>query len=263
MAKPTLIRIPTDERLRSLLVQLQKNDELFGKTSESSLDILFSLEAYYEEIGSETEVLKTCRKILTRNEARPVPDDAVSCEFLVRESYALMALEQYGEAEKSARKALPLTRMIAGPDSYPYYLNNRILVDAMERNGKPMSAMHRGKSLLRLASSVLEEGNPEHTQVFLDQARRFIRAGKQDDALRTLERIDGDGISEKEMRIHYLMLKLIVLGALERYGEVLQTGRKIHPLLDPKKNEAQCEYVNQCMNSAGLMLTFSDKEPES
>ena len=139
MAKPTLIRIPTDERLRSLLVQLQKNDELFGKTSESSLDILFSLEAYYEEIGSETEVLKTCRKILTRNEARPVPDDAVSCEFLVRESYALMALEQYGEAEKSARKALPLTRMIAGPDSYPYYLNNRILVDAMERNGKQLT----------------------------------------------------------------------------------------------------------------------------
>ena len=262
MAQSKMIPIPTDERLRSLLVRLQKNDDLFGKTSESSLDILFSLEAYYEETGNETEVLKTCRKILTRNEARAVPDDAISCEFLVREAYALMTLEQYAEAEKSAREALPLTRMIAGPDSYPYYLNNRLLVDAMERNGKPLSAMHRGKTLLRLASSVLEENSSEYTQVFLDQARRFIRTGKQEDALRTLDRIDSDSLKEKEMRIQHLMLKLIVYGSLERYKEVLQTGRKVLPLLDPQKNATQYDYVEQCMNTAGLMLTYTDGKPE-
>ena len=64
------------------------------------------------------------------------------------------------------------------------------------------------------------------------------------------------------MRIQHLMLKLIVYGSLERYKEVLQTGRKVLPLLDPQKNASQYDYVQQCMNTAGLMLTYTDGKPE-
>lgn len=253
MSDSKLIQIPNDQQLRSLLLHLEKADRLFGKTSENSLETLYDLEEYYSDEDDAENALKTCKEIIARNNGRISPDDVVTCEFTLHSIYYLFQLKDYKSAETTARNACSLTRQIAGSESHSYFISFRLLVEAMEKNGKVYSAMHSGKRLLRLCKDVCEEGSEEWYKTFLDQARRYVRTNKYIEALHTLGEISYDELPE-EMRFNYLALLQISQIGMEDFESALQTANKTLKLIDPKVDDQRYQFVQQNISDAEIAI---------